>query len=385
VNGWRKLLGAALACALAFAAAPGMAEEPAGEPTPESLAASDGAASAAAADAPAEPAEPEGDTESQGEAAPDEEAEPEPESRLHRSLDRASDFAPAGVILDHTHRKGDWTFLYRYMREDKDGLLSGTDSPQPWEITKYSSVPRSSATNTHMFGVMYAPLDRLTFALMLPWQQKEIDVIGPSTAGSGETSGIGDAKLMFLLPFVQKGKELTQFNFGISFPTGSIMEVDPSGQRLPYALQLGSGSWDIYWGITYTGQYRFVSWGSQFEGLYRLNDNDIGYRLGTDYTASIWLAFSMGKWVSASGRMVWTRLGNIKGADPALDKTLNPLNDNMKRGATLLELGPGVNILLPFFGGQRIALEATFPVFQNLDGPQLSKDVTFTAGWQWIF
>ena len=36
--------------------------------------------------------------------------------------------------------------------------------------------------------------------------------------------------------------------------------------------------------------------------------------------------------------------GNLKGADPTLDKTLSPLNDNMLVGGTTLELGPGVKV-----------------------------------------
>ncbi|MCS5637807.1 MAG: hypothetical protein NZ990_14905, partial [Myxococcota bacterium] len=51
-----------------------------------------------------------------------------PFPRLHRELDRASDFAPAGVLLDHTHERGDWTFLYRYQRDDADQLMQGENT-----------------------------------------------------------------------------------------------------------------------------------------------------------------------------------------------------------------------------------------------------------------
>jgi hypothetical protein len=75
----------------------------------------------------------------------------------------------------------------------------------------------------------------------------------------------------------------------------------------------------------------------------------------------------------------------VKGADPTLDKTLSPLNDNKRVGGTTLELGPGVNVLLPIWGGQRLSVEALFPIYEDLDGPQLGRDMTITAGWQWIF
>jgi len=77
--------------------------------------------------------------------------------------------------------------------------------------------------------------------------------------------------------------------------------------------------------------------------------------------------------------------GNIHNVDPTLDKTLTPLNDNMKQGGTTLQVGPGLNVLLPFAGGQRLAVELVFPVYENLDGPQLASDMTIIAGWQWLF
>ena len=46
---------------------------------------------------------------------------------LNRPIERAFQFAPAGVFLDYTHEKGEWTFLYRYERYSFDGLMSGSE------------------------------------------------------------------------------------------------------------------------------------------------------------------------------------------------------------------------------------------------------------------
>jgi len=40
---------------------------------------------------------------------------------------------------------------------------------------------------------------------------------------------------------------------------------------------------------------------------------------------------------------------------------------------------------LPILGGQRFSVEALFPVYQYLDGPQLAYDYSISVGWQWIF
>ena len=206
-----------------------------------------------------------------------------PFPRLHRDLDRASDFAPAGVLLDHTHEQGDWTFFYRYQREDADQLKQGeaTVTPDAYQaLYPGEPTPVSQLDQTHTFGVMYAPHPRFTLGLMLPLVEKRLDKALP---GGGferqQTSGIGDAKAMVLLPFMQKGSQKTQFNILISLPTGSIRAEGSDGSRLPYSMQHGTGTWDILWGLTYTGKEQGLSWGAQVESQYRMNTNDLGYEL----------------------------------------------------------------------------------------------------------
>lgn len=308
-------------------------------------------------------------------------------AELHRDFDQASEFAPLGVLLDRTHEKGDWTFLYRFTQITRKGLREGDQSISQQQVAaRYPEVPVSFTGQTHIIGAMYAPIDRLTVGLLLPIEQKNLQVLEGGTLQESETFGIGDAKVVFLIPFIQNGLQKTQFNFGFSFPTGSIRQTDAAtGLRQPYILQLGSGSWDAVWGITYTGVYRNLSWGGQFEGLYRIADNSIGYRLGTVYQASAWMAGGLGRWLSLSGRFSWTKRGNLSGFDPELDPSISPLNDPFMQGSTQLEAGPGLNILLPILGGQRLSIEAMFPFYQSLDGVQLGYDYTISAGWQWIF
>ena len=332
------------------------------------------------------------------EGAGDDPAAPEALPPLHRELDRASDFAPAGVLLDHTHARGDWTFLYRYERSSKNKLMQGKETLSSAafgsQYPGYASTPLSQINQAHTFGVMYAPHERFTLAMLLPFVQNRLERLVPvdpmdPMAGSvfdrQETSGIGDARFILLLPFMQKGSEKTQFNVAVSLPTGSIRVDDSQGNRLPYSMQHGTGSWDIHWGLTYTGKHQRFSWGAQVESQYRLTDNDLGYEVGAAYQASGWLAAEVGDWLSLTARLGWTKTENIKGADPALDPAFSPLQDPGRQAGTRVEMGPGVNLLLPIFGGQRLSFEALFPVHQSVAGPQLVADVRYTAGWQWIF
>lgn len=313
----------------------------------------------------------------------------EARSSLSRPIERAFQFAPAGVFLDYTHEKGEWTFLYRYERYSYEGLMSGSRSVSNTQVaSQYDLIPLSHLEEIHTFGVMYAPRDRFTLAFLIPYVDQELTQINQLAGNLPQeqnTNGIGDARLVLMLPFIRNGAQQSQFNVELSFPTGSIRATDSEGLRLPYLMQRGSGTWDVHYGLTYVGEYRAISWGGQIGGQYRLNENSLGYRLGSVYQASAWLSGELASWLSLSGRFAWRRTGNIHGEDPELIKSVSPLNNNMKQAGTLVQAGPGMNVLLPIFGGQRLSVEVLFPVYQDLDGPQLRSDLTLTAGWQWIF
>jgi len=332
--------------------------------------------------------EAEGQEAGDGEPAAEPEAEAPPKDPYGRTY-RAADYGPAGVIYGHTQRYRDWVFFYQYERQQKKGLLDNDRRVGAAEMNRrgYTTIPSSQTDNYHKVGVMYAPHERLTFSLMLPYIERSMNLRDELGFREDRSAGIGDARLMFMLPFVRKGRERTQVNVGLSFPTGSIQQKDASGDRLPYAMQLGSGSWDLIWGLTYAGQRSFLSWGAEFEGIYRIADNSLGYRAGTVYHTSGWLGGNLGDWLNVSVRLLWTHNGNIRGEDPFLDmtKATNPLNDNKRQAGTHVEIGPGINLLLPFAGRQRLSFEIIWPIYENLDGPQLGGDVRLIGGYQWIF
>ena len=91
--------------------------------------------------------------------------------------------------------------------------------------------------------------------------------------------------------------------------------------------------------------------------------------------------------ISTSLRLLYSDWGNIHGADPALNPNQVPTADPNRRGGRRLDVMPGVNLLVPLgpLGSHRFAVEAGFPVYQDLDGPQLETDWIATAGWQFAF
>lgn len=305
---------------------------------------------------------------------------------------RPDSHAPIGVMGDHMHHKGEWMLSYRFMFMDMDGNRDGDSRvSDSGVLSRFPVAPRSMTTQMHMFGVMWAPIDRVTLTAMLPLVVKEMDHITRSAVNfTTDTWGVGDFKLGAMTRLWENGTHHVHANFAVSFPTGSVDENGdtPAGHvRLPYPMQLGSGTYDLLPGLTYTGKSEGFSWGAQAIGTIRTGRNDEDYRLGHGYEVNGWVARPWLEWLSTSLRLNWKQWGNISGADPRLNPRMVPTADPDLRAGRRLGIGVGLNFIVPrgFLVGNRFAVEATFPVYQSLDGPQLEQDWMVTAGWQYAF
>ncbi len=308
---------------------------------------------------------------------------------------RADAHAPIGVMGDHAHHKGGVMFSYRYAFMGMDGLKDGTDNLSTSEVLEdFMVAPTEMDVHMHMFGMMYAPSDRVTFIAMIPYIKKSMKhKTRMGTEFKTESEGFGDLKVSALIPIYQNKNHKILINAGLSFPTGSINEKDdtPAGnnQRLPYPMQLGSGTFDLLPGITYTAQFRNFSTGAQISGVIRLGENDKDYTLGNIFQATSWGSLSINRWISTSLRLRWITKGDIDGADPALDPNMVPTADPSLSGFNKLDIFAGINFYVPkgpsLIKGQRLALEIGTPVYQDLDGPQLETDWSLTLGWRYAF
>ena len=337
----------------------------------------------------------------------------------HHGAVRADGHAPIGVMGDHMHKAGEFMLSYRTMYMDMAGTRIGTDSVSPEDIVQnvpnrffgqpmqpptLRVVPTEMPMQMHMFGAMYAPTDWLTLMGMVNYIDKSMDHItfqgGMGTTRLGtfttESKGFGDTSLTALIRVLQQtrpdGKDHIHLNLGLSLPTGSITERDdiltPMGGtptvRLPYSMQLGSGTLDLLPGITYNGRDGDLSWGAQYRATLRLEDeNDEGYRRGHVHQTTAWLAYQWAPWISTSVRAAGRTEGRIQGIDSQIAapvQTADP--DNY--GGERVDLFAGVNLVgqTGDLRGHRLAFEVGAPVYQDLNGPQMETDWTLTVGWQ---
>jgi hypothetical protein len=331
----------------------------------------------------------------------------------------ASDHAPIGVMGDHMHKAGQYMLSYRFMNMHMEGsrinnnsispLATATLIPNrffgmPGQPPTLRVVPTKMTMQMHMFGGMYAPSDWITLMAMANYVDQDMDHV--TFAGGGGTtplgkfntksSGFGDTKLGAMVKLFDtqyfRAHHHAHINFSISIPTGSLSERDsilaPTGMmpnvRLPYPMQLGSGSFDALPGITYTGNFKKIGWGAQYMAEIRMEKNQADYQLGDKHLATAWASYEWAPWFSTSARLLYHAQSSIRGIDPNIRGPVQTANPNM-HGGEQLGVAVGFNMIgtKGILKGHRLAAEAVAPLYRNLHGPQLEQDWIVTAGWQY--
>ncbi len=298
--------------------------------------------------------------------------------------------APVGIMGDHVQKKGTIMFAYRYKRMEMDGNRSGTDDISTADVLeRFMVAPTNMTMEMHMFGLMYGLSDDANLMVMVPYIEKSMDHVTRTgvrfTTGS---EGVGDVTLAGLFKLFDNGSHRLHLNAGLSFPTGSIDERDATpadpNARLPYPMQIGSGTYDLLPGITYTGFSEEYSWGAQASGTVRLGENDRSYTFGNRLNLTAWGARPLTGWLSASLRVAWRAWEDVDGADPALNPAMVQTADPDRQSGQRVDLIFGINALLPSGPLKRnqLGVEIGVPGYQDLDGPQLETDWTVAAGWR---
>ncbi|MEM9175176.1 MAG: transporter [Myxococcota bacterium] len=320
-----------------------------------------------------------------------------------------SGHAPIGVMGDHTHAPGELMFSYRYMRMGMDGLRDEDERISGNKVLgEFMVTPTSMDMDMHMFGAMYAPIERLTLMVMVPYFELEMEHrTGMNVRFTTRSEGVGDVRAGGLIDLWSSGgsgahahgsgsdgttRHKVHANVMFSFPTGSITIEDRTPAmggarvRLPFPMQIGSGTYDFLPGLTYNGRNGQIAWGAQGRGEIRLNENHGEYRQGNEYALTAWGAYDWNRWISTSLRAEWQHSLNFRGSAQAVGPAPTiPTKDPGRRAFQRLDFLAGVNLIVPegAFSGLRFAVEAGVPAYQYLDGPGLETDYVFTVGVQY--
>jgi len=309
----------------------------------------------------------------------------------HHNHSEVQNTDPIGVMGAHLHEQGKWMTTYRRAGMKMHGNRTRTDSQTTAEVNAagFPVSPIEMSTSMDMFGVMYGATNNLTLMAMGSYVEKEMNhVTGTGVSFKTRAKGAGDTKVSGLYGLYQGAHDRLHMQLGVSLPTGGIKQRDqtPAGadSKLPYPMQLGSGTYDPIVGVTYAMDGDGYVLGSQVNATIRTGEkNSQGYHLGNEYKATAWLAKPWTSAFSTSLRLEASAWEDIKGADAELNAALIPTARTDLRAGRRLDALVGVNYTPA--KSHNLAAEFGLPVYERLDGPQLSTDYRFTLGYQLSF
>jgi hypothetical protein len=290
------------------------------------------------------------------------------------------------IDVPHTHAKGEWMFSYQYMHMNMYRHLKESNSLSDAEVLKqYMVAPTEMNMDMHMVHLMYAPSSRLTLMSMFNYttnSMEQLTKMGKSF--SVDTKGFDDIYLSALYTLAERKKGRLVGTVGLSIPTGSIDKKgltpmsDGMEMKLPYPMQIGSGTWDPTLAATYFTVTSRYGWGGDIRNTFRLHENKNGYNWGNLFKLTSWYAKNWSQAFTTTLRLEVEKRGNIKGKDEELNPMMTYTADPGMRGGTLAQGGLGISFRPKgTLKGTRVALEGKIPLYQNLDGPQLAAQSSF--------
>ncbi len=315
---------------------------------------------------------------------------------VHHNHSRPDAHAPIGVMGDHLHTKGNFMISVRYMSMLMDGNKSGTKNIEDTAIyNTYMVAPQEMQMDMIMLGVMYAPSNNVTLLLMQNFIKNNMELTARMMMNgmpmlrdfSTETSGIGDVKLGALINVFNNHQSSFHLNSGINIPIGSINYKDDTpmmnNAKLPYAMQLGSGTFDVTVGGTYKENYEKSSIGLQFLSTIRTGKNSEEYRFGNLHQLNFWAAYTFTPTVSFSVRLLGTVQDKISGKDSELNPFMVITADTNNYGGNLISGFLGLNIAFAkesIFKNVKLGIEAGAPIYEDYNGIQMNQNLSVHLG-----
>ncbi len=313
---------------------------------------------------------------------------------------------PAGVMISHVHPKNEWMISYRFMQMGMGTPIQGSSSISELNVyNNYLAYTPSMRMDMHMLMGMVGVSDRFTAMVMFNYLSNSMPMNMMSGHSHHEmtthatdhmgmhTNGLGDTKLHALYGIVKNMTTQIVASFGVSLPTGSIQQkglnddMFYAGNRLPYMMQLGSGTFDALPGITYVTQHENLTYSAQVQGIIRLNSTTIGYQLGDEINATTWLGYTWWKGFGSSLRLEGNWVETLRGNDPSMYSYNEIATNPQNYGGIRLQGLAGLSYQFQegFIANHRIALEYGIPLYQKANGIQNKLNQTWMASWSYSF
>jgi hypothetical protein len=320
------------------------------------------------------------------------------------------DLLQANVIsdFDETARAKRWSFAYSYQASVfrdyyiDDSKVSGPGliwdkAPGPKPVDQYLAITPEIIQEVHGLFLAYDWDDTYTLRFIAPLISQTTDhntVIPGFSRFDTETHGLGDLQIGVDTTLARTVNSQIRLGVGLSLPTGSVDERGntPQGENkpLPYTMQMGSGTFDVPVNLHYAKSESRYRWGGGVSGVYRIGENEQGYRLGHRFGLDAWAHLTNFSGFEPGIRLGYHYQGQIEGQDKrfnvpdAFGGYPTPVLDPDTYGGETIDLA--VFVRLPIWDSKVFMdAEYTKPIYLNLNGPQVATSYHFALTFSTAF
>lgn len=202
----------------------------------------------------------------------------------------------------------------------------------------------------------------------------------PPHLGLHESAGLGDTQVHALLHAAGSPTAPWLLGLGLSVPTGDTglhrrRMHQQDGAALDYAMQTGTGTWDLLPSLTHVRSAGRWSWGGQFSAAVRLQTvNDDGYAWGPRWQATAWVGHHWAPQLASTLRLAVRREPGVIGARTLGTPVSSPAERASNHGGRFSELGAGLTYRWAAETrlDTQLSLEAVLPLHSQVQGFQLA-------------
>lgn len=308
------------------------------------------------------------------------------------SLEDLLDVEIGGEKLKHAQK---WELSASFKKLDIGGYKNGTRDLSFDEVLfsagemrtqqNYPVVPTFICQVAFSLSAKYQIDHNTAIGVQVPYLMQDTEHIS-SVPGFADftlsSKGLGDIAVGLSRKLSSRKNQNISIQAGLRLPVGDInvMGDTPRGgagtmERLPYTMQLGSGTLDLTGGFNYGRQFNSVKLNANVNAVVRTGTNDNNYRLGNNYAANFSATHVGHTHFEPFAKASLRKINSINGIDKGLTIPGEfpfpaSITDPSNYGGEKIVLTAGTKLCLDSHCDSNVTGEIGVPIYQNLNGIQ---------------
>lgn len=259
---------------------------------------------------------------------------------------------PAGLMWNLPLHKNRVMFQVSQSFQQYRGMQNGFKPASSWEVlNQYVEAPTNMAVRMSHIMVKYGITRRLSVMAMGHYMDHSMtmdmfhsghqhgEIQNPVMTSSMKNTGWGDVSAAILWKMKERPNSIITGLAGLVVPTGNSRCVGKSndmifaGKLLPYAMQMGSGSWQAFVGWNSLWRIDKNWYGLQGEFQTAINANSNGLKPMPSFGLTGWAGRSLRRDIALTTRLQTHVGGGLSAKQPELLAYLDPMANPSNYGS----------------------------------------------------